>query len=625
MKHFSILISVVCLITIIYIGRISYFQLFTDRYRLNADNTSIKPEYDIPLRGIIMDRNGKILVGNRLSYEFSYTQSMMDEKFDTLVFCKLINMSKKEFIQRISKLNTDIRYKKNIPQIFLKSLDIQDIAKIQEKIYRFPAFSIVKRPVRTYKVDGAGNVLGYINEVSESYIKIDSTYYLPGDLAGMSGVERSYETTLRGVKGIHYHKKDIHQQSIGSHEEGKFDIEVQSGKDLTLTIDYDLQKYAEELLQGKLGAVVAIDPNNGEILCLASSPTINLNELTRKDRKINFYRLLNDSLTKPMYDRATQATYPPGSTFKLVNALVGQQLKVLTDSTSFSCAYGSKIGRKFVKCHHVGMMRLVSSIQNSCNSYYCKSYIKMLELYPNDIEKSIDIWNRYVMSFGMNQFFGNDLYAGSKGNIPDSKFYNKWYKKGNWSSYSVFSNGIGQGEILTTPLQMANFTAAIANQGFYYTPHIVRLIDGIYNKNFIEKKNTKIEKKYFPKVIEGMERVLSSGTARNVYTKSFSQAGKTGTSQVPHGQKDHSNFVMFAPTDKPKIAIAVVIQNGGFGAKSAAPIASLIAEKYLLKKVERITIENSIKKMKFYTEYKRTYINKLKKKIFHLSKDRYIN
>lgn len=615
MKHFFILTTIIILVTLIYIGRISYFQLFTDRYKLNANNTSIKAEYDIPLRGIITDRNGKVLVGNILSYEISYTQSMIDKQFDTLVFCKLIEMNKKDFIKKTSKLNTNIRYKKNIPQIFLKSLNIQDIAKVQEKIYKFPAFSIVRRPTRTYKVNGAGNILGYINEVNESYIKSDSTYYLPGDLAGISGVERSYEKILRGVKGIRYYKKDIHQQSIGSYENGKFNVEAINGKDLTLTIDYNLQQYAEELLEGKFGAVVAIDPNNGEILCLASSPTINLNKFESiKSKKKYLHKFLNDSISKPMYDRATQATYPPGSTFKLVNALVAQQLKIVTDSTIFFCKNGSRIGRKFVRCHDKGSIQLVSSIENSCNSYYCKLYIKMLELYCNNIEKSIDTWNKYVMSFGMNQFFGNDLYAGSKGNIPDSKFYNKWYKKGTWTPYSIFSNGIGQGEILTTPLQMANFTAAIANQGFYYTPHIVKLINGKLIKNFIHKKNTKVNKKYFPKVIEGMIRVLTSGTARNIFTKSFTQAGKTGTSQMPYGQQDHSNFVMFAPINKPKIAIAVVIQNGGFGSRSAAPIASLVAEKYLLKKIKRTSMENFIKKMSLYNEYKRIHVDSLKKK-----------
>jgi len=616
MKHYTILLICVLTITTIYISRISYLQLFTDRYRLNGENTSVKPVYDIPLRGHILDRNGKIMVDNVMSYEMNYTQSMMDEKFDTIQFCELIKISKKEFIERISKLNSNRRYQKTIPKIFLKQIDKSEISRIQEKMYKFNAFSLIQRPERTYMVETAGNILGYLNEVNDAYIKRDSTYYLPGDLAGMAGVEKSYESLLRGIKGIHYYKKDIHQQNIGSFENGDFDIEAISGKDLTLTIDYDLQAYAEQLLEGKFGAAVAIDPNNGEILCLASAPTLNPNALTGKFKQRNLHKLLNDSLAKPMFDRATQAVYPPGSTFKLVSALVGQQLGVLTDSTSFSCHHGSRIGSKFVKCHDGGNITIVPSIQNSCNSFYCKLYIKMLEKYPDDVEKSINEWNEHIASFGLNQFFGNDLPVGNKGNIPNSAYYDKWYKKGSWNAYSSFSNGIGQGEILTSPLQMANFTAAIANQGFYYTPHIVKKINNIpiSNPHFTQPKYTKVDKKYFAKVIEGMEKVITHGTARNVRTKSFTQAGKTGTSQVPHGQKDHSNFVLFAPVDKPKIAIAVVVENGGFGAKSAAPIATLIAERYLLKKVERIPMSTSIQKMKIYGEYKRNYINFLKKK-----------
>lgn len=491
MKHFTILVSIIILITIVYIGRISYFQLFTDRYRLNAQNTSIKFEYDTPLRGQIRDRNGKLLAGNMFLYDLVYTESMMNKKFDTIEFCNLVGINKQDFINKIISLNTKNLYQKNVPQIFLNLLTIHDIAKVQEKLYRFPAFTIVKRPTRTYQVSGAGNILGYINKINNEYLKKDSIYYLPGDFVGMEGVERSYEKILRGVRGIHYYKKNVYQQVIGSYENGKFDVEAKNGKDIILTIDYNLQKYAEELLQGKFGAAVAIDPNNGEILCLATAPSINSNTLIGKNKQKVLYRLLNDSFGNPMYDRSTQATYPPGSTFKLLNALVGQQLKVITDTTSFFCFHGIKLGKKFVKCHDSGKVQLVSSIQNSCNSYYCKLYIKILGLYPNNIEKSIDNWNEYIMSFGVNQFFGNDLCSGSKGNIPNAKFYNNLYKQKKWNSYSIFSNGIGQGEILMTPLQMANFTAAIANQGFYFTPHIVKVIDGKMNHFFIEKKKLK--------------------------------------------------------------------------------------------------------------------------------------
>lgn len=491
MKHFTILVTIIILITIVYIGRISYFQLFTDRYRLNAQNTSIKFEYDIPLRGQIMDRNGKLLAGNIFLYQLCYKESMMNNKFDTIEFCNLVGINKQDFIKKIVSLNTKSLYKKNFPQIFLDLLTIDDISKIQEKIHRFPAFTITKKITRSYQVSGAGNIIGYINKINNLYLKKDPRYYLPGDLVGMAGIERFYEKILRGIRGIHYYKKNIYQQIIGPYEDGKFDVESQNGKDIILTIDYDLQEYAEELLKGKFGAAVAINPNNGEILCLATAPTINPRTLIGKHKKKTLYRLLNDKFGTPMYDRSTQASYPPGSTFKLLNALVGQQLQVITDKTTFFCFHGIKLGKKFVKCHDSGKVRLVSSIASSCNSYYCKLYIKMLELYPHDIQKNLNIWNDYIMSFGLNQFFGNDVFSGSKGNIPNSQFYNNLYKNKKWNAYSIFSNGIGQGEILITPLQMANFTASIANQGFYYTPHIVKYIDGKMNHYFIEKKKLK--------------------------------------------------------------------------------------------------------------------------------------
>ncbi|MCB9201966.1 MAG: peptidoglycan glycosyltransferase [Flavobacteriales bacterium] len=623
MKHYKILFICVVAVTAIYIGRISYIQLFTERYRLNGENTSIKPEYEIPLRGVIMDRKGRILVGNMLTYELNYTQSMMDDSFDTIQFCKLVDITKQEFIEKITPLNSKRSYQKSIPKVFLKNLERKDVARIQEKLYRYPAFSLGRRPERSYLVETAGNVLGYINEVNDAYIKRDSLYYLPGDLAGMAGVEKSYEAELRGVKGVKYYKKDIHQQNIGSYEDGKYDIDAQSGKDLMLSIDYELQALAEELLEGKWGAAVAIDPKTGEILCMASAPTINPKALTGKYKQHNLYQLLNDSMRKPMYDRAVQAAYPPGSTFKLLNGLVGQQLGVITDSTAYACRHGSRIGRRFVKCHDAGMIRLVPGIQNSCNSYFCKSYIGMLEKDSANVEKGLDEWNKLISSFGLNSYFGNDLAVGNKGNIPDSKFYNQWYSKGGWNAYSIFSNGIGQGEVLTTPLQMANFVSAIANKGFYYTPHIVKEIDGkpIENSNFTKPKKTLVDEKYFPKVIQGMSQVVTNGTARGILTKSFTQAGKTGTSQVPHGARDHSNFVLFAPVENPKIAIAVVVENGGFGATSAAPIATLLAEKYLLNKIERTYLVERLKKMNLYGQYRKNYINKLKAKGWYVAPD----
>ncbi len=617
MKKFRILTWILVFVTAVFIARISYFQLFTEKYKLNAANTSIKAEYQIPLRGYIMDRNGKILVGNTPSYELTFTQSQMEKDFDTIGFCKLVNITKPNFIQIIKNIKANKSYSKLVPMTFMKGLTNEDLARIQEKIFKYNAFSIVRTPERNYLVHSAGNILGYINEVNEKYIKSDSTYYMPGNLAGMTGVEKSYEKFLRGIKGIKYIQKDRQLRSIGSYKNGAYDQEMHSGRDITLTIDYELQNLAERMLTNKRGGVVAIDPNNGEILVMASSPVIDPSVFIGRDKNKHIYALQMDSMNKPMYDRTSQASYPPGSTFKLVNGLVAMQMGVINDKTTFICRNGFHYGNRKIACHcgyFYTPITIDKAIQKSCNNFFAETYVKILNKYPENIEKSIDEWSNIMKSFGTGEYMNNDLAVGNKGNIPDAAYYNRRYGKDKWNIYTIISNSIGQGEILATPLQIANYTAAIANRGFFYTPHIVKAIDGkpITDPNYTKPKNTKVDRKYFDVINKGMEMVVLSGTGRRIFTQTFSQEGKTGTAQNPHG-KDHSIFVLIAPADKPKIAVAVVVENGGFGATYAGPIASLVAEKYLTGTIERKAMEESIEKANFQGEYARQWVDHLKR------------
>ncbi|TXI87179.1 MAG: penicillin-binding protein 2 [Chryseobacterium sp.] len=611
------LLVLLSIITLLFVVQLARLQIFTDKYRLNGFSTSIKKEFQIPQRGYILDRYGKMIVASMPTYDITYTKVRMSERFDTLGFCRTVKITKSDFVQKIKEIESDkTKFNALEPAIFYKGLTQEEVAAIEETFFKYEGFEIVKRSERQYLTDGLGNVLGYTSEVNKKEIEKEPEYYVQSDYIGKAGVEKSYEKILRGHKGIQYIQKDKRQRSIGKYKDGKYDEELKGGTDITLTIDLELQEYAEKLLTNKRGAVVAIDPKNGEILVLASSPNYSPSLLTGKFKQQNLNFYLKDSMQKPMFDRATQSMYPPGSTFKLVNALAEMQMGVIDTSTAFSCHGGSYFGGRRVKCHDYGTFKLETAIQNSCNSYFSKSYLKAMKYDSTDIDNSIDKWYEIMTSFGLNNYFHNDLASGTTGLIPNSEYYNRNWGSGKWNGYSILSNGIGQGEILCTPLQMANYTAAIANQGFYFTPHIVKKIGGkpITDTFYTKPKYTLVEKKHFKHVIEGMKRVVTRGTGRRIQTKLFTQAGKTGTSQVPHGQHDHSIFVMFAPVDNPKIAVAVVIENGGSGASIAAPTATLVAEKYLLGEVSRAPMEKSVIARNIMPEYRRNYINEMKKK-----------
>lgn len=637
MKQYIRITIVLSIIALIFIARLAYLQLFTDRYALNAANTSIKTEYIIPQRGVIFDRNGKILVGNMPSYEISFTQALMKPDFDTLGFCNLMKISKQDFIKNIKKIKEEKYYSKVTPMTFMKNLNREDVARIQEIIFKYPAFNIVQRPQRQYEVSTSGNLLGYTNEVNERDIKKDSLYYLPGDNIGKTGVEKAYEKELRGVKGVQYIQKDIKLRNVGSYKNGELDKEVITGKDITLTIDYDLQRIAQEMLVNKQGAIVALDPNNGEILVMATGPDIDPNLFTGAEKTKNLYRLQMDTTynQRPTFDRSIQAAYPPGSTFKLLTALAGMQMGVMDDKTIFPCGGGFNYRGLRIKGHG-GADPLIPAIQVSSNCYFSHAFLAIVNKYPGNPSKGVDEWKKIMSSFGVGEFLNNDLATGSKGRIPSGEFYEKRMEKIYKASGSkkdpklwdplatgaVF-NGMGQGDVLLTPLQLANFLAAIANKGWYYTPHIVKSIDGKPNPDprFKVKRKTLVEPKFFEPVIKGMEKVVLAGTARALKSNDFTQLAKTGTAQVPQG-KDNSIFVLIAPADKPKIVVAAVMEHAGFGATWAGPASSIIAEKYITGTIKREHLYKKMVTSSFMPEYKRQWIADLKRKGLYKEPDK---
>lgn len=615
MKKIHVLYIVIFMIIGLFVWRLYYLQLSTDRYKLNAINTSIKQEILYPNRGDILDRNGKLLVSNTYTYELDVIPAMIGEDFDTAQFCKLAGITTNQFSARLKQIELEQHYRALSPYPLIKNIPRESYARIQEQLYLYPSMSIVKRPERKYLVHTAGNILGYINEANESYIKRDSTYYQPGDLVGIAGVEKSYEKELRGVKGVRNYVADRLMKSVGSYKDGEYDRAAKSGKTLTLTIDYDLQLYAEELLQNKRGAIVAIDPKTGEILAMASAPTVDPNRyLTSIERNA----LINDTVSMANYDRVAQGSYPPGSPFKLMTGLAALEMGVISDSTTYVCKHGFRYGRMKIACHCGQFYRPIAlrlAIAKSCNNYFSEAYIDIVKKYPDNYAKGVDEWKAIMNSFGLGVYMNNDLAVGSPGLIPSSNFYDKRFGLDKWNPYQFVFNAIGQGDITLTPLQMANFTAVIANKGHYFTPHIVKGIDNefIKDSNFTIAKKSLVNPKHFIPVLEGMAQVFTNGTARSFISKDFTQAGKTGTAQNPQGQ-DHSLFTLIAPVDDPQIVIAVVVENGYWGARWAGPMASLIAEKHLTDTIKRKHLEIRMKQGNLEGEYRRQWINYLKKK-----------
>ncbi len=585
-ERWKVIAGFVILVIIIFVLQLANLQIFNKTYKENADSNAFLEKIQYPARGLIYDRNGKLLVYNKPAYDVLIVMKEV-EVFDTLDFCSAVNIDIKLFKKLVLELKKDRGYSEYTPQLLLSQLSVEEHAVLQEKLYKFPGFYIQNRTLREYTYPCAAHALGSVGEVSKKNIKKDD-YYISGDYAGMNGVEKYFENELRGVKGVEILLRDSRGRIKGKYEDGAFDKEPVSGKNLTLSLDIDLQLYGENLMKGKIGSVVAIEPSTGEILALVSSPSFNPSDLVGRQRSKNF-RKLNKDPVKPLLDRPLMARYPPGSTFKVVNSLIFQQEGIITPETRYPCHYGFSAGRLHVGCHgHSSPLDMVGSIQHSCNAYYCQGLRAMIDNKKYEsVEKAFTVWKDAVVSFGFGYNLGVDFPNENRGYIPNAEVYNKIYGKGSWRALTIISISIGQGEVISTPIQTANLVAAVANRGYWIPPHIVKNIKGGgIDPKYFEKKFTVVEKKHFEPTIEGMRMAVVGGTCRIARIDSVEVCGKTGTAQNPHG-KDHSIFMAFAPKDKPKIAIAVFVENAGYGATWAAPIASLMMEQYLKGRISK--------------------------------------
>ncbi len=596
-----------------FISRLFYLQIYDTNIQSLYDDNAIRKVFDLPKRGFVYDRNGKLLVSNQPSYDVMVIPREV-EPLDTLEFCRLLKITKEDFKK---KYNKAYHYSPRLESVFVSHLSKEDYAVLQEKMRKFKGFYIQKRSLRHYETTIGANVLGDIGEVNNRTIQNDP-YYRMGDLIGKQGVEASYERTLRGVKGIKFIQKDRFNRNIGPYKDGKFDTIPQQGKDITITIDAKLQAYGELLMKNKRGGVIAIEPASGEILAMVAAPTYDPNILVGRNRSKNFTKLYNDSIAKPLFNRSLQGVYEPGSPFKLMNALIGLQENVITPSETVTCSGGYRYGNRIMKCHcRYGTRNdLIGGIQRSCNAYFASTYRKILDKNGNASE-GINVWSKHAKSFGLGEFLNNDLYVGQKGRIPDRDYYKHVYPKTFYSTYTI-SNSIGQGEVATTPIQLANMTAAIANRGHYFTPHIIKKIENdTLPDQFTKPKYTTIDKENFEPVIEGMFQVYEKGTAASLQVKDIDICGKTGTVEnfaiidsVKTQLTDHSIFVAFAPKDNPKIAIAVFVENGYWGSRFAGKVASLMIEKHLKETITRTDLEEWLLRHSLENEYAKPYSGK---------------
>ena len=592
------LIIGLCTAAAILVMKLFSIQIIEDKYKMDAENNSMVYSIIYPTRGIIHDRNEKILVGNKVAYDLLVTPREVEE-FDTLALSKVLDVTP-EFIK--GKMDEYRRNRRRIgwqTVIMIKQMPQETYMKFSEVEYKFPGVRGQARSIREYPFNAGGNLLGYVSEVDSRFIERNPEYKV-GDYAGKTGIEAAREKELRGEKGYNIMLRDSRNKIMSRYHNGEMDKEAVPGKNITTTIDAELQHYGQMLMNNKVGSLVAIEPSTGEILAMVSSPGIDVDMLANIGQH---YGDIATNPYKPMFNRAVQAPYPPGSVFKLVNGLIGLQEKVVSPNTYYPCRMGYHFGKNKLGCHaHKSPINFEESIMMSCNAYYCYILRDLLENKKyGSIEETMDKWKEYVQSFGFGKKLGSDFPSELGGFIPDSKYYNKVYGKGGWKATTVISLSIGQGEIGCTPLHLANLCATIANRGFYYIPHIIKDSEHVsIDPKYKERHYTMVDTTHFPKVIGGMYRAVNSGfgsggTASIAAVKGLDICGKTGTAQNPHGH-DHSVFICFAPKDNPKIAVAAYVENGGFGATWAAPIASLLTEMYLTGEIsqERKYLEERI-------------------------------
>lgn len=574
----------IVIIALIYIIRLIDLQVLDSKYKDYADSNAFLRKAVYPSRGIIYDRDGRLVVYNQPAYDVMMIPRDVKE-FDTIDFCRALNITPEELVRRLEDMKDKRHnpgYSSYSPQRLLTHLSAEEYGKLQEKLYRFPGFYIQKRILREYNYKSAANVLGNIREVAQKDIDKDD-YYMPGDYIGDIGIEHTYEKYLRGTKGAEVLMRDALGRIQGRYEDGALDRDAVAGRNIKLSLNIELQQYAESLMMNKKGAVVAIEPATGEILCLVSAPSYDPSLLVGRERGANYNKMMAD-LDKPLFNRAIQATYPPGSTFKPTQGLILLEEGIITTGTMFPCHRGFISGGLRVGCHgHGSPLPLKPALQTSCNAYFCwgfKSMIDRRSKYGSSAA-AFDVWKKHMVSMGYGYKLGIDLPGEYRGFIPNVDFYNKWYGAGHWSANTIISVSIGQGEILATPLQIANLCATIANRGHFITPHVVKEIqDTVMPAEFLEKHTPTIASHWYNDIAEGMRMAVTGGTCRAANLPDIEVCGKTGTAQNPHG-RDHSAFMGFAPYHDPKIAVAVYVENAGFGAAYGVPIGSLVMEKYL--------------------------------------------
>lgn len=606
-SRFKILVAFVIVVFAILLLRLFHIQVLDDSYKQEARNNVLRRETLYPTRGEIYDRNGEFLAQSIASYDLMVVPKDV-RAFDTLALAAICDLTPEQLTGKLAKA---YQYSRLRPSFIAGQLPQEVKLLFDEGNYR--GFYTVYRSQRSYPRKIAGNLLGYIGEVSEQIVQ-NSGYYQAGDFAGLSGIESSYEEALRGEKGTKVSVVNVHGIIKGPYMEGAFDVKPMVGKAIVSTIDAELQALGEELMEGKVGSIIAIEPSTGEILVMVNSPGYDPDELVGRNRGNNYMKLLENG-RKPLLNRSVMSSYPPGSTFKTINGLIALQEGVLTTSRKYSCDGGFSYGDRRMRCHaHPSPTNLQQAIQMSCNAFFAYAFVSILEnrKYANQTV-AYNAWRDYVLSFGFGRKLETDFSGELRGNVPSSEFYDRIYKtskrtgRGAWNAYTIVSLSIGQGELGATPLQMANLGAIIANRGYYYIPHVVRQVEGqeSIDARFFERHYTMVDAGNFDAVVDGMYDAVhkEGGTARIAYIPGWDVCGKTGTAQNPHGE-DHSTFICFAPKDNPKIAISVYVENSRWGATAAAPIASLLLEQYLTGKISRPELVERMKNLKIaYPNY----------------------
>ena len=575
--------GVAALIVAIYIVRLFTLQLLSDDYKKNADSNAFLKKIEYPSRGVITDRNGKLLVYNQPAYDIMVIMNEEAGRLDTMEFCQALGITKEFFIQRMNDIKDRSKnpgYSRFTQQLFMSQLSDKEFSVFQEKMFRFPGFYVQKRSIRQYEYACGAHVLGDVGEVSPIDIEEDD-YYQPGDYIGKLGVERSYEKELRGQKGIQILLRDAHGRIKGRYQNGALDQKPVAGKDLTLSIDVELQALGERLLEGKVGSIVAIEPSTGEVLCMVSSPNYDPRMMSGRQRG-KAHKELSQDPRKPQLNRGIQGLYPPGSTFKTTQALTFLSEGIISPSTAFPCSRGFRYRNLRVGCHgHASPLSLIPAISTSCNGYFCWGLYYMMgnrKKYPH-VQDAMNTWRDYMVSMGFGYKLGIDLPGEKRGLIPNAEFYDKHYR-GSWNGLTIISISIGQGEVLATPLQIANLAATIANRGYFYTPHVVRKVKGEpLDTIYTNRRYTKVSCRSYDYIVAGMRSAVERGTCRSANRGDYAVCGKTGTAQ--NKGHDHSAFMGFAPMENPKIAVAVYVENGGWGADYGVPLGALIMEKYI--------------------------------------------